>query len=117
MGNRLYKIVDFEDLKGTPLIKGCDLASLDGDLNAKGAPFGLRLRCADGAKSPAHWHPTGPNITVLNGTWLVGTRETFDGAKLQAEACARGGGGGGNWERGGIREASELSSRPKGEMG
>ena len=31
MGNRLYKVVDFEDLKWTPLIKGCDLASLDGE--------------------------------------------------------------------------------------
>ncbi len=84
MGNRLYKVVDFEDLKWTPLIKGCDLASLDGDLNAKGAPFVLRLRCADGAKIPAHWHPTDENITVLKGTLLVGTGETFDEAKLQA---------------------------------
>jgi quercetin dioxygenase-like cupin family protein len=84
MGNHLYKIVDFEDLKWTPLIKGCDLASLDGDLNAEGAPFVLRLRCADGAKIPAHWHPTDENITVLKGTLLVGTGETFDEAKLQA---------------------------------
>ena len=85
MGNRLYKVVDFEDLKWTPLIiKGCDLASLDGDLNAKGAPFVLRLRCADGAKIPAHWHPTDENITVLKGTLLVGTGEAFDEAKLQA---------------------------------
>jgi quercetin dioxygenase-like cupin family protein len=84
MGNHLYKIVDFEDLKWTPLIKGCDLASLDGDLNAEGAPFVLRLRCADGAKIPAHWHPTDENITVLKGTLLVGTGETFDEAKSQA---------------------------------
>ncbi len=82
MGNRLYNIV--QDLKWTPLIKGCDLASLDGDLNAEGAPFVLRLRCADGAKIPAHWHPTDENITVLKGTLLVGMGETFDEAKLQA---------------------------------
>jgi anti-sigma factor ChrR (cupin superfamily) len=84
MGNRLYKIVDFEDLKWTPLIKGCDLASLEGDPNAAGAPFVLRLRCADGAKIPAHWHPTDENATVLKGTLLVGMGETFDEAKLQA---------------------------------
>ncbi len=58
MGNRLYKIVHFEDLRWMPLIKGCDLASVDGDLNGEGAPFVLRLR------------------------WGMG--ETFDEAKLQA---------------------------------
>ncbi len=84
MGNRLYKIVDFEDLKWTPLIKGCDLASAYGDANVEGAPFVLRLRCADGAKIPAHWHPTDENITVLKGTLLVGMGENFDEAKLRA---------------------------------
>src|SRR5260370_36055341 len=68
MGNRLYKIVDFEDLKWTPLIKGCDVASLDGGLNPEGAPFGLRLRGAEGAKTPAHWHPTDENITEMKST-------------------------------------------------
>ncbi len=54
MSNRFSKIVHFENLEWAPLIKGCDLASVDGDPNAEGAPFVLRLRCADGAeqKSP-----------------------------------------------------------------
>jgi len=72
VGNRPNKIVHFEDLEWAPLIKGCDIASVDGDLNAEGAPFVLRLRCADGAKIPAHWHPTDENITVLRGILLVG---------------------------------------------
>jgi hypothetical protein len=59
VGNHLYKIVKLENVKWTPLIKGCDLASLEGDLNAEGAPFVLRLRCADGAKIPVHWAPDG----------------------------------------------------------
>jgi quercetin dioxygenase-like cupin family protein len=84
VSNRLYNIVHFEDLEWAPLIKGCDLAAVDGDPNAEGAPFVIRLRCADGAKIPAHWHPTDENITVLKGTLLVGTGETFDEAKLQA---------------------------------
>ncbi len=84
MGNRLNKIVDFEDLKWTPLIKGFDLAPVDGDLNAEGGPFLLSLRGADRAKIPAHWHPTDENITVLKGTLLVGMGETFDETKLQA---------------------------------
>ena len=35
-------------------------------------------------KSPCTGHPTDENITVLKGTLLVGTGETFDEAKLQA---------------------------------
>ncbi len=75
MSNRVSKIVHLENLEWAPLIKGCDLASVDGDPNAEGAPFVLRLRCGDGAKIPAHWHPTDENITVLKGTLLVGGRD------------------------------------------
>ena len=78
-----HKIVHFGDLKWTPIIKGCDLAAVDGDANAEGAPFGVRLRCVDGAKIPAHWHPTDENVTVLKGTFLVGMGEKFDEAKMQ----------------------------------
>jgi anti-sigma factor ChrR (cupin superfamily) len=78
-----HKIVHFADLKWTPIIKGCDLAPVSGDPNADGAPFVLRLRCVDGAKVPAHWHPTDENVTVLKGTFLVGMGETFDESKLQ----------------------------------
>ncbi len=78
-----HKIVHFGDLKWTPIIKGCDLATVSGDPNADGAPFVLRLRCVDGAKIPAHWHPTDENVTVLKGSFLVGMGETFDESKLQ----------------------------------
>ena len=78
-----HKIVHFGDLKWKPIIKGCDVASVDGDMNAEGTPFVLRLRCADGSKIPAHWHPTDENVTVLKGTFLVGMGETFDESKMQ----------------------------------
>ena len=78
------KIVHFGDLKWTPIMKGCDLAPVSGDFNAEGAPFVLRIKCADGAKIPAHWHPTDENVTVLKGTFLVGMGEAFDDSKLQA---------------------------------
>jgi len=77
------KITHFGDLKWTPIIKGCDVASVAGDMNAEGAPFVLRLRCADGAKIPAHWHPTDENVTVLKGTFLFGMGDTFDESKMQ----------------------------------
>jgi anti-sigma factor ChrR (cupin superfamily) len=78
-----HKIVHFGDLKWTPIMKGCDLAGVSGDPNAEGTPFVARLRCADGAKIPAHWHPTDENVTVLKGTLLVGMGETFDESKMQ----------------------------------
>jgi quercetin dioxygenase-like cupin family protein len=79
-----HKIVHYGDLKWTPIIKGCDIATVEGDFNVEGQPFVIRFRCADGAKTPAHWHPTDEYVTVLKGTFLVGTGETYDESKLQA---------------------------------
>jgi hypothetical protein len=79
-----HKIIRSGDLKWTPIIKGCDIAGVSGDMNADGQPFVLRLRCADGSKVPAHWHPTDENVTVLRGVFLVGMGDKFDETKLQA---------------------------------
>ena len=76
------KIMHFGDLKWMPIFKGCDLATVAGDPSAEGAPFVVRLRCVDGAKIPAHWHPTDENVTVLKGTFLAGMGETFDETKM-----------------------------------
>ena len=78
-----HKIVHYGDLKWTGIQKGCDLAPVSGDFNVEGAPFVLRIRCVDGAKVPAHWHPTDEYLTVLKGAFLIGTGETFDESKLQ----------------------------------
>jgi len=78
-----HKIVHYGDLRWTPIMKGCDLAGVSGDPNAEGAPFVLRIRCADGTKIPAHWHPADENLTVLKGTFLVAMGEAFDESKLQ----------------------------------
>ena len=77
-----HKIVHSGDLKWTPIMKGCELAAVAWDPSAEGEPFVLRIRCADGTKVPAHWHPTDENLTVLRGTFLVGMGETFDETKL-----------------------------------
>jgi hypothetical protein len=82
-GDAAHKIVHYGDLKWTPIMKGCDLAPVSGDSSVEGASFVLRLRCVDGAKIPAHWHPTDENVTVLKGTFLVGMGESFDESKLQ----------------------------------
>ena len=78
-----HKIVRSGDLKWVGIMKGCELAPVSGDFNADGAPFVLRIRCGDGTKVPAHWHPTDENVTVLKGTFLIATGETYDEKKLQ----------------------------------
>jgi len=77
-----HHIVRAGDLKWAPITKGCELAPISGDPAADGAAFVVRIRCMDGAKIPAHWHPTDENVTVLKGTFLVGMGEKFDEAKL-----------------------------------
>jgi quercetin dioxygenase-like cupin family protein len=78
-----HGIVRSVDLKWAPIIKGCDLAAVNGDSSVEGVPFVLRLRCAAGTKIPAHWHPTDENVTVLQGTFQVGMGEKFDATKLE----------------------------------
>jgi len=78
-----HGIVHIADLKWSPLIKGCDVASVNGDMNGDGSPFVIRLRCSAGTKIPAHWHPTDENVTVLKGVFQVGMGEKFDAAGLQ----------------------------------
>jgi quercetin dioxygenase-like cupin family protein len=79
-----HKIVHSSDLKWTPIIKGCEIALVEGNLDAEGQPFVARFHCSDGAKTPPHWHPTDENITVLRGVFLVGMGESFDESKLRA---------------------------------
>jgi len=78
-----HKIVHSGNLQWTPIIKGCDLAAVNGDPNAEGTPFVIRIRCKAGSKIPAHWHPTDENVTVLKGTFLVGMGEKFDETKFE----------------------------------
>lgn len=78
-----HKIVHFGDLRWMPIMKGCDLAPVSGDLSMEGSPFVLRIRCADGTRIPPHWHPTDENVTVLKGTFLLGVGETYDEGKLK----------------------------------
>jgi anti-sigma factor ChrR (cupin superfamily) len=83
-GDSTHKIVHTGDLKWTPIIKGCEIALVEGNLDAEGQPFVARFHCSDGAKTPPHWHPTDENITVLKGAFLVGMGESFDESKLRA---------------------------------
>ena len=62
------------------------MAVLSGDPTKKGL-FTVRLQAPAGYKVPPHTHPTAENITVISGTFNVGTGDKFDeaaGKSLQA---------------------------------
>ncbi|HTE43890.1 MAG TPA: cupin domain-containing protein, partial [Gemmatimonadaceae bacterium] len=44
----------------------------------EGSSFVIRLKLADGAKVPPHWHPIDEHVTVISGTFYMGTGETVD---------------------------------------
>jgi quercetin dioxygenase-like cupin family protein len=61
---------------------GPKVAVLHGD-PAKEGYFVMRLKAPDGFKVPAHYHPSDENLTVLQGTFMVGTGEKADPAGLK----------------------------------
>ena len=58
---------------------GAKLAVLAGDPNKKGL-FTVRLQMPAGYKVPPHTHPTAEHITVISGTFNIGTGDKFDEA-------------------------------------
>ena len=58
---------------------GAKIAVLDGDPNKKG-PFTVRLQTPAGYKVPPHTHPTSEHVTVISGTFYIGTGDKFDEA-------------------------------------
>jgi hypothetical protein len=59
---------------------GAEMAVLQGNPNAAGA-YVVRLKMPDGYKIMPHWHPTTENVTVISGTFHLGSGDTFDEAK------------------------------------
>jgi quercetin dioxygenase-like cupin family protein len=62
---------------------GAKMAVLAGDPTKKGL-FTVRLQAPAGYKVPPHTHPTAENITVISGTFNVGTGDKFDEAAGKA---------------------------------
>jgi quercetin dioxygenase-like cupin family protein len=64
-------------------------AVVSGDPSKPGAPFVIRVKSPDGERVPPHWHPQDENLTVLQGTFFLGSGEKFDqsaGHELKAGA-------------------------------
>lgn len=69
---------------GPPTVPpGVQIAVLAGD-PANAGPFTIRARFPDGYRMPSHTHPIDERVTVIQGTLLVGTGETWDESALTA---------------------------------
>jgi len=76
-----------DDIKWGPappaLPPGAKAAVLLGD-PGKAAPYVIRAKMPDGYKVPPHWHPTDENVTVIQGTLMVGKGEKFNADATEA---------------------------------
>ena len=72
-------------ITGTPSVeRGSPLryAVLEGDPTKAGQPYTIELGLSDGDKVAPHWHPGDENIIVTQGTFRIGTGDTYDPAAL-----------------------------------
>ena len=82
-----HVIVSSDDVQWGPaspkLPPGAEFALLVGDPSKPGVPYVFRARLPDGYSVPPHWHPMDENVTVIQGTFLLGFGEHFDEAATQ----------------------------------
>jgi len=62
---------------------GAKMAVLQGD-PSKPQMFTARIKVPDGYKVAPHWHPTTENLTVISGTFYLGTGDKMDESKATA---------------------------------
>jgi quercetin dioxygenase-like cupin family protein len=80
----LYRPNDLKWQDGPPsLPPGAKIAVLEGDPTKPG-PFVFRVKVPDGYKIPPHTHPKPERVTVISGTFNLGTGDTFDASKTEA---------------------------------
>jgi len=71
--------------KPNPILPpGAQATVLSGDPTKPGSVYAIRIKIPDGYKVPPHWHPSDENVTVLQGTMMIGVGEKFDPAKMEA---------------------------------
>src|SRR5207244_1937736 len=74
------------DLKWAPvpsLPRGAQIAVIEGPMNTA-APFTVRLKFPADYKIPAHSHPAIEHVTVISGTFNMGTGDKLDPTKTKA---------------------------------
>ena len=83
-GAVLFLADNIKWVDGPPsLPKGASIAVLEGDPTKEG-PFVFRVKLPDGYRIPPHTHPKTERVTVISGTFHIGTGDTFDEKAAQA---------------------------------
>lgn len=79
----VYRPVDVEwqDAPAS-LERGAQVAVLEGDPGEPGV-FTMRIRMPDGYAIAPHWHPNVERVTVISGTFLLGSGDTMDRAAAE----------------------------------
>jgi len=75
-----------DELKWTDvpsLPAGAKLAVIEGPLN-EAVPFTFRLKFPSNYQIPAHWHPAIEHVTVITGSFNMGTGDKLDRSKTKA---------------------------------
>jgi hypothetical protein len=81
-----HTMVKPADLKWTDvpsLPKGAKIAVIEGPPN-EAVPFTFRLKFPANYQVPAHWHPAIEHVTVISGTFNLGTGDKLDRSKTTA---------------------------------
>ena len=71
----------WEDAGGIP--PGAKIALIEGKPSEAG-PFTFRVKFPANYKIPAHWHPAIEHVTVISGTFNIGTGDKLDMEKTKA---------------------------------
>lgn len=74
--------VDWQPGPGS-LEEGAEFAVLEGDPSAEGF-FVLRIKMPDGFHISPHWHPRFERVTVISGTFLLGSGEVMNAGNVES---------------------------------
>lgn len=61
---------------------GAKIAVIEGPMS-EATPFTVRIKLPANYKIPAHWHPAIEHVTVISGTFNMGTGDKLDVSKTQ----------------------------------
>ena len=78
-----HTMVSPDDLKWADIASvppGAKIAVLEGPLN-EAVPITFRIKFPANYRLPAHWHPGIEHVTVISGTFHMGTGDTLDPSK------------------------------------
>jgi quercetin dioxygenase-like cupin family protein len=86
IGAEDHMMVTPNDLKWadiSSLPQGAKIAVIEGPMD-QATPFTFRLKFPADYKIPAHWHPAIEHVTVISGTFNMGTGDKLDTTKTKA---------------------------------